>query len=177
MRRGVTLVERGADKAADWEPLVLTSVGYSWRGLGGWSHMAVTQNHTSVQFPSWICLCLFLRPNLTTFVVQSKYIQLRFHELRYSPGILLLQHFDGFVLNSGCFDKIPHEATGSWAPTAPPRLSPSGGMSRGGAQSIKQDLFRNNHFDGRAEDSFTTFWLKASECWITHRRLLWHRNM
>lgn len=29
MRRGVTLGERGADKAADWEPSVLTSVGYS----------------------------------------------------------------------------------------------------------------------------------------------------
>lgn len=27
-----------------------------------------------------------------------------------------LQHFDGSVLNSGCFDKIPHEATGCWAP-------------------------------------------------------------
>lgn len=81
MRRGVTFGERGADKAADWEPLVLTAVSYFWRGSGGWSHIDVTQNHTSVQLPSWVWLHLFWGPNLTAaFVVQGKYIQLCLHE-------------------------------------------------------------------------------------------------
>lgn len=36
---------------------------------------------------------------------------------------------------------------------------PPDGESRRGTQSIKHGLFRNNHFDVGAEDSFKAYWL------------------
>lgn len=45
---------------------------------------------------------------------------------------------------------------------------PPDGECRGGTQSIKHGLFRNNHFDVGAEDSFEAYWLKGSKCSIVH---------
>ena len=46
MRRGNALRESPADHTADWEPLVLASVGPCSGGREGWSHAELTQNHT-----------------------------------------------------------------------------------------------------------------------------------
>lgn len=53
---------------------------------------------------------------------------------------------------------------------------PPDGECRGGTQSIKHGLFRNNHFDVGAEDSFEAYWLKGSKCSIMHRRAQSHNN-
>lgn len=53
---------------------------------------------------------------------------------------------------------------------------PPDGECRGGTQSIKHGLFRNNHFDVGAEDSFEAYWLKGSKCSIMHRRIQSHNN-
>lgn len=53
---------------------------------------------------------------------------------------------------------------------------PPDGECRRGTQSIKHGLFRNNHFDVGAEDSFEAHWLKGSKCSIMHRRAQSHNN-
>lgn len=53
---------------------------------------------------------------------------------------------------------------------------PPDGECRGGTQSIKHGLFRNNHFDVGAEDSFEAYWLKGSKCSIIHRHIQLYNN-
>lgn len=53
---------------------------------------------------------------------------------------------------------------------------PPDGECRGGMQSIKHGLFRNNHFDVGAEDSFEAYWLKGSKCPIMHRQIQLYYN-
>lgn len=53
---------------------------------------------------------------------------------------------------------------------------PPDGECSGGTQSIKHGLFRNNHFDVGAEDSFVAYRLKGSKCSIMHRRTQAHNN-
>lgn len=53
---------------------------------------------------------------------------------------------------------------------------PPDGECRGGTQSIKHGLFRNNHFDVGAEDSFEAYWLKGSKCSIIHGRIQLYIN-
>lgn len=47
---------------------------------------------------------------------------------------------------------------------------PPDGERGGGTQSIQHGLFRNNHSDVGAEDSFQACWLKGSKCSIMHGR-------
>lgn len=45
---------------------------------------------------------------------------------------------------------------------------PPDGEHGGGTQSIKHGLFRNNHSDVGAQNSFEACWLKGSKCSIMH---------
>lgn len=130
MRRGNSLRESTTDNAADWEPLVLASVGPCRGGREGWSHAELTQNST--QWANFSPASLLNPTQIFSLCYQEPLASIWYHKPRCSvirslqwnrdqatnvavseQSMYGTQRFDGFVLKAACFDEDPHEATGS----------------------------------------------------------------
>lgn len=184
MRRGNTLRESPTDHTADWEPLVLASVGPCRRGRmssGATQSWPRTTHWANFRSASWVKAAQFSSFSFSLWF--SFFGRFLYHKIFGQFTTVVIRWWTWLIQNKASSERSILMALFwrlvalMWTPMRPLAAElplwqidicnlreavtqhPPDGESRRGTQSIKHGLFRNNHFVVGAEDSFEAYWL------------------